>query len=557
MRVVTSRAIEHVRDLLSLTGLTRETRLLWLIAAMIFLALSESMAFLLIVPLLQWMGGDAVPHESLLLASLCVLAVARVAIGYWLRIGSVWVQHQAKDALRLRVYRALIYAEWRWLSLTKSEHHAQILMSGIGQICGGGIQLLVGICANLFLLAGYVTVAFVLAWQVALVAIVGALFMAWLLRHQRRRAVRQGESLAQANRAMFRFLKGGLGQLRELKISGGEERFLSQFAEVNDRFRQQQFAYERQEGKIVAAMQFGLLAAILGLSWASVALIKLELAQLFPAILLIMRISPMLTNVHASYTQWLQIIPQVAAARGLLEDSGVHGEAGGGGKDEPLTLRHQIVLDCVSVRYAGRSARALNDVSLTIAAGSTTIITGRSGSGKSSLADVLMGLIEPDGGRTLIDDIVLNGMMRRRWRASVGYVQQNATLFDDTIRANLLWGRPSASDAELAQALTMAAADFVMDLPDGLDTLVGEAGLRLSGGERQRISLARVLLRKPSLLILDEATSALDPENEAAINRAIAGLAGRMTIVIIGHRLTAQDRADQWITLANGKIVQS
>jgi ATP-binding cassette subfamily C protein len=129
-------------------------------------------------------------------------------------------------------------------------------------------------------------------------------------------------------------------------------------------------------------------------------------------------------------------------------------------------------------------------------------------------------------------------------------------LFHESVRDNLLWASPNASEAELNFALTTAAADFVFALPDGLNTIVGDGGVRLSGGERQRIALARALLCAPTLLILDEATSALDPANEAAIRLAIANLRGNMTIILIGHRLAMLDQADQVIELWDGQILR-
>lgn len=127
-------------------------------------------------------------------------------------------------------------------------------------------------------------------------------------------------------------------------------------------------------------------------------------------------------------------------------------------------------------------------------------------------------------------------------------------MFNDTIRHNLLWGEPEASDADLRLALTHAAADFALHLPDGLDTIVGDGGIRLSGGERQRLALARALLKRPSLLILDEATSALDLENEARVREAIENLHGGLTVVIIGHRLPTLEHADQVVVLEQGRI---
>ena len=143
---------------------------------------------------------------------------------------------------------------------------------------------------------------------------------------------------------------------------------------------------------------------------------------------------------------------------------------------------------------------------------------------------------------------------RRHWRGAVAYVEQEAFLFHDTIRNNLLFARPGASEAELEAALSAACANFVFDFADGIDTVVGDRGARLSGGERQRIALARALLMQPALIILDEATSALDEENESAILAALAKLRDRMAIVVIGHRPAMIEIADSVVLLEAGRI---
>ena len=178
-----------------------------------------------------------------------------------------------------------------------------------------------------------------------------------------------------------------------------------------------------------------------------------------------------------------------------------------------------------------------------------------SGAGKSTLADVLCGLTGPDSGALRVGGTPVEGALRRAWRARVAYVQQDPLLFHASIRENLLWSAPEASDAALREALEAASALFVLTLPDGLDTVVGDRGVRLSGGERQRIALARGLLRHPDLLILDEVTSALDAANEAAVSAAIARLKGRLTIVTIGHRGVLAELSDLTVALAGGRVV--
>ena len=182
---------------------------------------------------------------------------------------------------------------------------------------------------------------------------------------------------------------------------------------------------------------------------------------------------------------------------------------------------------------------------------------GGSGSGKSTLADLVMGLLTPNNGTIEIDGVPLTDENRLLWRKSIAYMSQDIFLFHDTIKNNLLWADEQASDAELETALRNASADFVFDLPEQMETIVGDAGQRLSGGEKQRIALARAMLQKPQLLILDEATSALDLENETRIREMIDTLHAEMTVIVIGHRLPTLENADQLFLLDKGRVKAS
>ena len=200
----------------------------------------------------------------------------------------------------------------------------------------------------------------------------------------------------------------------------------------------------------------------------------------------------------------------------------------------------------------------MKNLNLQIPAGKTTAIAGPSGAGKSTVADLVMGFIQPDEGEINVDGVSVSNNFIGSWRSQIGYVAQETFLFNETIRFNLLLAQPKANEKDIIDALKLAAAyEFVSKLPEGLDTFIGDRGVKLSGGERQRLALARALLRKPSLLILDEATSNLDSENEKRILKAIDDLHGEITILIIAHRLSTIKNADCIYLIDEGKILES
>lgn len=210
----------------------------------------------------------------------------------------------------------------------------------------------------------------------------------------------------------------------------------------------------------------------------------------------------------------------------------------------------------VSLSYGG-SNRALDDVSLSIPAGSSCALVGATGAGKSSLADVILGIVEPDEGTVLVGGVSPADAIRR-WPGSIAYVPQSVASTNGTVRENVALGLPkeTVDDGRVWQALRRARLDaFLADSREGLDTPVGEHGIRLSGGQRQRLGLARALYTDPRLLVLDEATSALDAETEREISETVASLEGEVTVLVIAHRLATVMRADQLAYLENGRVI--
>jgi len=221
-------------------------------------------------------------------------------------------------------------------------------------------------------------------------------------------------------------------------------------------------------------------------------------------------------------------------------------------------LRHGIRFEGVTLRYPGRSQPSLIDVSFQLPLNGTVALVGASGAGKSSLVDLLVGLIEPSAGRILVDGQALQSLDLDSWQRRLGVVSQDVLVVHDTIAANIAFGLGDGVSQEAIQrAATAACADgFIEALPEGYNTVIGEQGHRLSGGQRQRLSLARAMLRQPEILILDEATSALDSHSEARVHQAIEAFRRGRTVLAVAHRLSSIRHADRILVIDAGRIVE-
>jgi len=266
----------------------------------------------------------------------------------------------------------------------------------------------------------------------------------------------------------------------------------------------------------------------------------------------LMRIIPKAMNLGNYKMQLKNYSPHVAATYSFLNEKKYNTIRNGERVCEGIVS--DIVFDKVSFSYD--HARVLSDVSLTIVKGSMTALVGPSGSGKSTIAHLLLRLYDPTSGTILVNGTDLREYDLNTYRNIVGYVSQDPFVFNGTIRENILFGG-EYSDAEMVNAAKLAHAhDFIMELPKGYDTLVGDQGITLSGGEKQRIVLARAMIRQPQFLILDEATSALDNISEAAVQKAIDQIARECTTLVIAHRLTTIQNADKIIVIEKGKVIE-
>ncbi|HHC9181342.1 TPA: SAV1866 family putative multidrug efflux ABC transporter [Staphylococcus aureus] len=226
---------------------------------------------------------------------------------------------------------------------------------------------------------------------------------------------------------------------------------------------------------------------------------------------------------------------------------------------QPIEIKQgRIDIDHVSFQYNDNEAPILKDINLSIEKGETVAFVGMSGGGKSTLINLIPRFYDVTSGQILIDGHNIKDFLTGSLRNQIGLVQQDNILFSDTVKENILLGRPTATDEEVVETAKMANAhDFIMNLPQGYDTEVGERGVKLSGGQKQRLSIARIFLNNPPILILDEATSALDLESESIIQEALDVLSKDRTTLIVAHRLSTITHADKIVVIENGHIVET
>jgi ATP-binding cassette, subfamily B, bacterial PglK len=378
-----------------------------------------------------------------------------------------------------------------------------------------------------------------------------------LLRVTRERARRWGERTYALERDMLQGVQATLGAAKEIKVLGREGFFYQQFAS-----RLQALARVRHLSDTLAAVPRVLVESVFVVGALAVVVALVRLGRPGPDVVPLLGLYAYAGfRVIPSANRILMLVNEVrtggAAVRALRAD--LDGASPGLASDAasaPLPFTDAIVLEHVSFTYEDAERPALTDLDLTIRRGDAVGVVGPTGAGKSTLVDVLCGLLVPTAGRVLIDGRDLREVPRA-WGRAIGYVPQAVALIDDSLRRNIALGvaDDAVDDDRVHEVVRMAQLqEFVASLPQGLATSVGEHGVRLSGGQRQRVGIARALYHRPHVLVFDEATAALDNHTEAELLRAVEPLRGALTLIIVAHRLTSVRCCDRLVLLADGGV---
>jgi ABC-type multidrug transport system fused ATPase/permease subunit len=440
---------------------------------------------------------------------------------------------------------------------------AQLIFSIINEVStvnGNGLMPFMTLLTESFVMLGLCTLLVVVEPKGALIAGAVLCAAAWgFHRLTATRILRWGYIRQQHEGLRVQHLQQGLGGAKDVKIFGRENEFIEEYRLHNILTAQVQ----QNEATMQQIPRLWLeLLAVIGLAILVISMLAQDRAleavlptvglfaaaafRLMPSVNRVLGALhslhyglPMLNNV---YNEINLSIPEVSLIQKNIAD-----------------FRVEIELNRVTYTYPGGTESALKEVSLVIKHGESIGFIGTSGAGKSTLVDILLGLLSPDTGEVKVDGNNIQENLRS-WQDQIGYVPQTIYLTDDTLRRNVAFGLPSEQidDASVQRAIQAAQLeDFVSSLPDGLETLVGERGVRLSGGQRQRIGIARALYHDPAVLVLDEATSSLDTDTENGVMQAVTALHGRKTILIVAHRLSTIEGCDRVYRMEDGRLVDN
>lgn len=463
-----------------------------------------------------------------------------------------------------RLYTYYMQQNWQFHASGSSAQLTKQVSTEAMRISNSIVQPLMQMNAKV-VLALFISISIVIYDPIVAILGLSIFSLAYFILYRlvRKKLVSNGQKLSQVATDRFRLMNEGFGGIKDVLLLNRSHDFVERFQASGKVFARAQgtnIAISQVPRYFIELIAFGAMISLV------LVLIKLHsgnLGEVLPILavyaLAAFKLLPALQQIYSSISQIKGNVAAFEAVKGDLEQSSESQKtADHTSKTVSMVLEKDITLNNIEFSYPGKVRPAVNGVNMTIPVNSVIGLVGSSGSGKSTLIDLLLGLLTPQEGSLYVDDVIITPENKRAWQDLLGFVPQSIFLSEGSIAENIAFGLP-VNDIDMNQVMNAVAlahlTELVEDLPDGVNTKVGERGVQLSGGQRQRIGIARALYHEAEVLVFDEATSALDGITEKIVMDAIHEFSGQKTIVMIAHRLKTVEKCDLIYFMEHGKII--
>lgn len=545
------------------------------IVLMVTISLLQGISLIVLIPLLQLVGlnvstgsiGQIASSVSQLFELIKIQpSLPIVLLVYVVVVSSIallnrmqtlqtsLIEYQFAALLRKRLYSAITNSKWLFFSKNKSSNFAHALTNEVERISVGTGQFLTFLSSIMILIVYIIFAIKIAGLLTGLIFLFGVLILL-MLRRRVLKSKQAGDEITYTTRDIYSSIIQHMDGMKTIKSFGMQEENINIFSnQTNDVVRNYINAI-KSYADVKLLFDVGTVVVLSIMVLFLIDAVKLSTASLFLLIYIFVIMLPQFATIQRSYQYFINSLPAYGNVRNLEKDC-LDNIDYLCSKKFKIEFKRAIRLENISFSYLNKEYYHMKNINISIPHGKTVAIVGASGAGKSTIADLVMGLIEPTDGQITVDNQLISNNIGS-WRNQIGYVSQETFLFNETIKFNLLLSKPEANEKDIQKALKSAAAcEFVNKLPQNINTVIGDRGVRLSGGERQRLAMARALIRNPDLLILDESTSNLDLQNENKILNAINDLHGEVTILMIAHRLSTIKNADYIYLIDEGAVVE-
>jgi ATP-binding cassette, subfamily B, bacterial MsbA len=548
----------------------------WVLSGMIALgvlaALSEGLSISLFIPLvLGQMGGQTgggngrlnaffqgIPSEQRFLwigLSIFLFMVLKNVLIYSYTLLFQSVNASIGHRLRCAILHQLLSVGQSYLDTHDSGKMLNTLATETWRV-SSACTVLAGMVINLCMTLIFTILLFLISWKLMLVTGCALLVISQLIRRLTRQGKRLSAQATAANGELTQRMLETLDGLQLVRAFGREGHELQRFEVASRAVSKAFFRLDRISGLVHPLSEVLTVSLLLGILLVVAMATPGQMAVSLTFLVLLYRLQPRVKQLDVDRVALDSYSASVEDVRSLLDESNKPYLRSG--PRVPASIEKGITFENVSLQYDSEKSAALKQVSCSINVGETTAFVGPSGAGKSTLISLICRFYDPSAGRLLVDGVPLPELNLEWWRTRIAVVSQEIYLFNASVAENIRYGKLDATPEELVEAACKAhAMEFIEELPEGFETILGDRGVRLSGGQRQRLALARAFIRDPQILILDEATNSLDLISEGVVQDALEEFGRNRTVLIIAHRISTIEHADKVIVLDSGRVVES